>query len=483
VTRSLLKRLIVPVAAALLGGSPSLVRADDPSPRKPDYRRYTVAMHVHSLISPNGRVMLNAIAAQAKKDRIDVLIPTDHFLMRWEYGLSFLPGILKATVYRSCVLKFGPAHYLNLIRKIQKDVPEVLIIPGLEVAPTYDWLGHPFEGNLTLFGSQRHLLVLGLQKAEDYLRLPVRSNPHAGEFRWRHLVLPVLLVLAGLALMIRWPAGLLVVVAGSLLILNERPFRRLPEYFYNWENNGYRAAQHLIDTVDKQGGLTVWCHPEAPNWSEAVRLYRNIFTKTDPYPDCVLQTSDHTGFSYFWEGAKTIGITGGLWDRALLEHCAGRRDRPVWAFGELDWIEEKHLDVTLDSLVNVAWCTEKSTGAVMDALRSGRFYVYLSDKKTALTLARWELSAGRQTALSGETLDWTPDARLTIRIDSPRAGTPVHGEIIKNGVSWKTFDGELPLSVVLPLKDQPDAKDYYRFVVNGAGTLVGNPIFIRKNPQ
>jgi len=448
------------------------------------YRRVVAALHLHSNISPNGRTSLQAIASLAGKRGIDALIPADTFLQRWEYGMPPLPGLLRATHYRKCVLKFGPEPYLSLLHKLQTDFPKLTGVPGLEVAPAYRWTGHPAKGNLTLHEPQRHILVLGLENPEDIRRLPVLSNPAVGDVRWKNLLLPALLVAAGVALMFRWPAGLIVVVFGLLWGVDQRPFRRPPEAYTAFSRNGYAAAQHLIDYVNARGGLTVWAHPEASNWQQPQKLYRSVLMQTEPYPESLLETRDYTGFGYFWEGEKIVGSPGGTWDQSLLEYALGKRENPVWAFGELDWSEEGRLGTRMDSVQNVLWVKDATKEAVLDCFRRGRFYCVLQQKGHSLVMSDWTVESGKRLGLAGETVEWIPDAKLRARVavEEPEGSHTLYVTLVRNGKIWKQFRESKTWRAEIPLPPPAGAgrPDYYRLLVKeeGHSALAANPIFV-----
>lgn len=462
----------------LLAATPARAAEDKP------YQRLIAATHVHSLISPHGKAPMQAVVSSAIKRGVDVLIPTDHFLERWEYGAPPLDGILRTSVTRRCIYTFGPANYLHMLSKLQKENPSLLIIPGLEAAPAYYWTGHLFQANMILHEPQRHVLIMGLTNPEDIRRLPVLSNPDAGSLQWKRFVLPAVLIGIGLALMIRWPAGLILAALGVLWGINQRPLHRLPPAYENFTRNGYDAAQNLIDYAESRGALTVWAHPEAPNWEVPQKLYRSASMQTLPYPEAVLQTKNFTGFGYFWEGEKVIGPAGGLWDEALLAYARGERERPIWAFGELDWTQDSGDDFNLSSMENVLWAREKTVPAVMEAFRLGRFYLFKNAINNGLVLERWAVSDGESTAISGEEATWNPRSVLSLetRISSHAEYIALEGEIIRNGKTWKPLKGDCPLRIREPLPEPEEGKkDFYRVVLRGyGGTIVSNPIFVKK---
>ncbi len=93
-------------------------------------------------------------------------------------------------------MEYGIQRFLDEIQAVQQRHPNLMIIPGVEVAPHYYWTGSLLQGNLTMHNAQRNLLVIGLEKAEDYARLPARGSADSFVWNWRSVIngLPLLLL-------------------------------------------------------------------------------------------------------------------------------------------------------------------------------------------------------------------------------------------------------------------------------------------------
>src|SRR3989449_8421912 len=87
--------------------------ADEPGQA---WRPVTTVFHVHSDIS-TGSDSLESLVAQARSYGIEAIILTDNFLLRFEYGLSPLPGLIRRTVTFPSVLSSGVDRYLEAIRE------------------------------------------------------------------------------------------------------------------------------------------------------------------------------------------------------------------------------------------------------------------------------------------------------------------------------------------------------------------------------
>jgi hypothetical protein len=131
----------------------------------------------------------------------------------------------------------------------------------------------------------------------------------------------------------------------------------------------------------------------------------------------------------------------------------------------------------MDRIQNVLWVREKSEGEVLESFRKGRFYVLDKSEEPPMVLARWEASSGARAAMSGENLTWSPGSRLSIRLEG---AAPVRVEVIRNGAVWKSAEGLMPFSLDAPAPKPEGSGDFYRFVARSRGTIVSNPIFVRK---
>jgi hypothetical protein len=115
------------------------------------------AIHVHSSFS-NGENSILEIARLARDHGVEVLVLTDSFMTRVSYGVwpfdrLGITGLNRRV--RAGVVDHGIGRYLENAAEAQRRVPEVLVVPGVEVAPHYWWTGTPWDA-LTLHGFDRN---------------------------------------------------------------------------------------------------------------------------------------------------------------------------------------------------------------------------------------------------------------------------------------------------------------------------------------
>lgn len=471
----------------------------------PVWRPVVTAFHVHSNLSSEGE-SLDKLAADAKASGIEAIIFTDNHMLRYEYGLFPLRGVIRRTVELPSVRKVGVDRYLAEIREAGLRHPEVLLIPGVEVVPHYYWTGSLFSKDLTMHDSQKNVLVLGLPRADDYDRLPATGNPAAYEYGAATIIglAPVILIPPAIWMLNRrvarkvrvgWtfmivrsrrvvPGALLLALAGVLL-LNNYPFAT-PRYDPYQDGNGLRPHQDLITYVREHGGLTVWSLPEAVDFNRYDYGRLGVVTvKTDPYPEALLQTSGYTGFGAVYEDTVTATDPGGVWDATLMEYLEGRRSHPPWGLGEVAYHGTDSAGKRLDNVETVLWVKERTPAALLEALAKGRMYALERRKDYALVLNEFSLMSEEtgQAAISGETLEAPANAPLRVRVevsatDGQRRPVTVH--IIRSGRVLSATTETAPFSIQLRDVVPSGPGGYFRLLIGSADhRIVSNPIFVR----
>ncbi|MFH1367776.1 MAG: hypothetical protein ABII64_01490 [Elusimicrobiota bacterium] len=440
-------------------------------------RQVSCIVHIQSSFSGKSTESFSDILKQSRALGIDAVVFNEKDMMRWEYGLWPFRNIMKRTVQDNSVLLLGPARYLGAMKNASRDFPDMVVIPGVESAPFYCWKGNPLAGNLQLLGWHKHMLVIGMEKPEDYENLPLVSNPKAGAFNLL-MFWPLAVIAGGMILRKRRTLAALLVFTGTLLLINNYPFR----YFeFSQYSHGYgeKPYQKLIDYVDKKGGLTFWAHPEAVNW-ETPRRFGSITVSTQRYPQSILDTVGCTGFAIFSQGWREAGKPGGYWDQALAEYCGGFREKPVWAIGEIDYDANSY---PLNQIQNILWVKEKTKEAVLQSLKNGNYYVTWRNMKWGFKLSGFSLSSGRNKAVCGEEIKYAGPVRARMVItatDSQKHKTTVR--IIRNGKVDKLIIAQTPVEIVYEDSEKlPDQMNFYRFMIEGGYPILAtNPVFVKR---
>lgn len=444
------------------------------------FHRVSCVMHIHSSFSGNGdNKPIDAILAEAAEHGIEAVIPSDHDIMRWEYGISPLRGLLRKTYQRTSVLHSGPARYLDEIRRLRADHRDMIIVPGVESAPFYYWTGNPFSGTLTMHGWNKHILLFGMEKEEDYRGLPVVSNPnHPGPFTF-WLLWPILLLIPAWLTKKRARA-VMYSLAALALLYNNYPFRTSAFDPYHGDK-GELPYQAIIDYTESRGGVSFWAHPEAVNW-EIPKQIGPIKVVTHNYMNSVTATERATGFGIFAEGYRDLGGPENMWDKSLLSYCAGKRERPLWAAGELDYGEGSF---AVQEIQNILWVKAETPAGVVESLRAGRFAALWRQKDWGLTANAFSASSGGLSTLCGGEIEGTAPVRLRIDVGtSDDRSIPVNITIIRDAKVIAILQSQVPtlLSYEDPAKLSPGLH-YYRVLIQTTypHTIAFNPVFVKVN--
>jgi len=470
-----------------------------------EYLAIPGVVHLDSKVSA-GKLTPDELIEYADQSGVRVAIVTDHDTMRWEYGIppfrslsgrimGWVAGKLKK---QSSIATYGAQRYINTFERLDREYPNLMVIHGSEVIPFYYWGGSLWRRKLELRNGNKHLLVIGLDDAEDYERLPsVGEGTFPKSFGWGSLfaLWPLGLVVWGLHLLSakrtaragsgdetyyvtgqqERPYGFLgvlcLVVAGLFLIENV-PFRR-PLYDAYHGDPGIGPYQYLIDYVNRRGGMVFWAHPE----SDIPKTYSlplvTVEARTPPYYEDLLKADDYTGFAAFAEGMKYVIPPGGVWDQVLLEYCAGSRARPIWAIGEVDFGDVD--DFSIIETETVFLVREETKAEVLDALRTGRMYAIHGTGTDRLFLDRFTVDGANM----GEEISASEAPEIAIEVRCLDRNAQLQATLIRNGKVFRQFEGKGELRD--RLRDDymvPGETVYYRLDVSGPARIVSNPIFV-----
>lgn len=366
----------------------------------------------------DGKYSLEEIVRTARENGIKIVILGERDFMRWEYGLWPFRGLIKKTVESNSLSVYGIERYFKEIEKLRLKNPDMLIIPGVESAPFYYWEGSPFRKNLKIKNWHKHMLIVGLERKEDYELIPSLSNPRGlkGSFKYDQY-------------------------HGDL---------------------GPKPYQNLIDYVNQRNGLIYWAHPEAENISSR----GDIGIETKGYSADLAGTYDYTGFTVFYDGYEKTGRPGGIWDKLLKEYCVGIRKQVVWAIGGLGFDQGGELSAALKDLRVVLLLSEWSREAVLTALREGRNYVVLGEVDLRLGNFSLENKGAPLIRIKGYAAS---DKELHLQV-----------KLIRQGAVIKTFEAGAIFDIVYEDSSYVKGeKTYYRLEITcPGGMLIANPIFV-----
>ncbi|MBI2822646.1 MAG: PHP domain-containing protein [Acidobacteria bacterium] len=464
------------------------------------YRPLVAALHVHSRFS-NGEHEILELARYARQRKIDVLGITDSFLTRVRYGLWPWRRVLARSYSRQSVLSRGIENYLASFQQAQRQFDDLVLLPGVEVAPYYYWQGS-FPHGLDLHAFDRHLLVFGLGNAAVLRDLPVIENETWTNTTrdWKTLAGPVGSIAAGVILFfvrrtrtVRLAyfslrrrqsfrtLGCALVLAGGAWMYDAYPFGRLSDPYSG--RDGPEAFQRLVDYVDAHGGVTFWSYPEA-GFSDVHMGGARMVSRG--HPEDLSRVDRYRGFEGIYGGWFTVQRPGGIWDQVLGDYIQGRRQSWPSVITGIDfhYFKEGGGWYELNRGQTVLWSRSKDVRGALDALRHGRGYaIFQPVLERDAALRNFALQSEGKTAFAGETLQSAGPARLTADVGwEPGPGSPdasaAQLEVIRDGSVIESRNVPLPLRVDLT-EALPAGKHYYRLrvVFRPWHELLSNPIF------
>ena len=433
----------------------------------------------------DGELNLESLVILADARDFHLLFINDHDRLAMEYGLSPLRNILKKRVELNSINKGGAENYLNGIREVQEKYPDMILIPGSETAPFYYWTGSYLENNLTAHNHERRILIVGLEKPEDYRALPILHNGFSTKYL--NFFLPKILIftipfILGLILL-KWKgyyriAGIVISALSLLFLINTDPLRSSPFDQYHGDQ-GIGPHQLVIDYVNSKGGLTFWNYPET---NSGVRKMGPISVSTPPYPQVLRQSIGYTGFAALYGDNIKATEPGGVWDRVLLEYCEGERERPVWGISTADFHEDGGAGEKLGNYPTVFLVKEKTKKEILSAMRAGRMYACRAKYPQRLVLDEFSVrGSGSETgATLGDEILLREHPRIRISLSLKEATDKgVKVRLIRSGHLIEVFEGSLPMEIDYEDKYyRPGEKIYDRIDARGEGALVSNPIFV-----
>ncbi len=487
------------IAASVLILMAETVAAQEPA----TLHRLWTAVHVHSMAS-TGTMTLEALAERAERQGLDALILSENFTLRYEYGVRPLERVLKYGISLPSVLEYGIDRYLAEVRAVRERHPRLLIIPGVEVAPHYYWTGSLATRDLTMHNAQRNLLVVGLERLEDYAALPARGNPDS--FVWDGpslgTVWPLLLLAPAVWLWLprQWVhagrkgrpsarlAGGAVAVLSLTLVAYAWPLASPPYSSYDAQA-GYRPYQTLIDAAVERGALVFWSMPEARDFSQhAFGPLGTVTVTTEPHPESLEQTLRYTGFGGLYQDTRTSAAPGGVWDRVMQARLADGGPPPI-VIGEAAFHGLQDSGKDLDRVYTVALATERTGAAVLAALRAGRAWaVARGEQRSLLELNEFTVSDGDSRRASiGERLETSaPAPRIDVRLLAvDGAPEPVRMQLVRDGQVIASVEGTAPLEWTMRDEHLPaDRWVPYRIEVTGrGGELLSNPLYVKRTTE
>ena len=452
-------------------------------------KEYIGVINITTNVS-DGRYSIEEIVERAKKKGISIIMLSDHFLLKVEYGIFPFRNLIKKKFEKNSIFTYGIGNYLEKVKKINEKYTEVILIPGVKVTPFYFWEGSILKKNLTLRNFHKEMLIFGLEE-KDLENLPVIGNY---PLNLKDLISPLLLICFSIFLIRKKKVvkyrlrflkfsssyfpyrkiGILILMFSLVALINNLQTRKIHQY----KNFGEIPYQLLINYVNKKGGFIFWSAPEA----KSLKIINKIKLLTKPYPESLLNTKDYTGFACLYEGYKIISKPAGIWDKVLNKFCNGKLKRPVWIIGEVDYHGEKNKSI--DEVLTVFNLKEFNEKNVFKTLKEGKYYVVRKTDKYRIILDYFTISDNRgKIGIIGDVIEIESFPEVNIKVKSSDGKKRlVKIRVIRNGKIIKFIKKKMPVQVKFIDRNLERGRlSYYRLDIetNYPHKLLTNPIFVK----
>ena len=318
------------------------------------------------------------------------------------------------------VQRMGYAAYLEQLAGLQRQNPDVIVLPGVEVSPYAWWSGFP--PFLTLHDWDVHFTVYNVERPEVLGDMPVLGD--------------------------RYPR----------CCSYERP-------------SGMTRYQDFVKYINDAGGAVFLAHPS--NFSR--RKFYVAKAETPPHPEYA-QLEELTGFAALPVGQMKPVAPGGIWDTTLSEYLEGKRKKPVWVVGDSDFHGGNQ---KLDAVVTWFYTAALDKGSVLSSMAGGRMVAVQGGAGEAVYVKEFSLTHPDEAiprVMCGETVRDQKATTIRFALSRPLTGLAVrvirNGSVIYNGDKFHfTFDDSAFLS-----RGEPG---FYRVEATGDGgfVMVTNPVF------
>ncbi|MBN1847348.1 MAG: hypothetical protein JW932_02055 [Deltaproteobacteria bacterium] len=447
----------------------------------------------------DGSHTIEELVRLARSRGFKVLFINDHDRIAVAYGVLPFRNIFRFKKEFPSIMTNGPEKFLDEIKRVAEMYPDMVIIPGCETSAYYYWSGSLFNKSLTLHQYDKKLLIMNLEKPDDYRHIPNLHNSFT--FRYTKQLLPHALIymiplVIGIYLFKRKERGRFIgslfIIVSILGMMDMNPFRSSLFTPYQGDQ-GIQPYHEVIHYVQDKGGLCFWNYPEQRSGIREAKYSLpgclpdiTFQAHTPPYPQVLHESKGYTGFSALYGDHITAIDPGREWDQTLNEYCRGERETPPWGISTADFHQDGRLGLKLGAFATTFLVKEfSSKQGILEALKQGRFYCSRGDGYIWPELEYFYITnqAG-QKAVMGEHIITTRPPVITFQITYDNKNPKQkHIFLIRAGNLIQTYKGEFPLEVkYIDTTVPPGQKTYYR-IMDNKENLASNPIFVEYRPD
>jgi len=419
---------------------------------------------------------MSTLVGLAEKRGIDVLAFTEHDRYSVRFGIEPVPQIIGYSMQHPSLYLTGVQRFFDDLAALQSRVPQMLLMAGTESTPGYAWSGIPLR-DLRLHNAERHIIALGVQRADQVEALPSFDLSHIhGPFEF------------SMAFWFLFVGGVLVWLlkrrkrAVALLL-----FASYIAFLATWlARPAVDADADFIAKAREQGLFTIWAHPGTLSGVRPGPV--GVMLDTPPYSKRVFFPPTADAFAAVYGDNDSNTVPGGLWDRYLADYMMGLRAAPIWAVSSGDYHEEGQSGEYLGNFPMDVWADARKPGAVLKALHAGHAVAWRAGRKQNFRVSSFYLedTSGLR-LLPGDEALVTPDVKINLALReyplSPGDAVPlkpIRVRIIVDGTVYKVGSMQLDTPLMQSLHLEPGAHvvrlDIPRQWLGG---MIANPFLLR----
>ncbi|MDX8414417.1 MAG: hypothetical protein R8J85_10055 [Mariprofundales bacterium] len=310
----------------------------------------------------DGKHSFAALRDMAQARGIDALAFTEHDRTAVRYGIDPASSILGYTYERPSLYTTGTDNFVEDVKSFRAQNSQMLFLAGTESTPGYYWTGMPLQDDFVLHDSDKHIITLGVEDAEQVEALPsynlthMRSNFKISVVFWCGTIFLLMLFL-----LYRRQRSIALLVFASFVA-----------FMATWlmqQRGEVDPDQDFLAVAKQQHLFTVWTHPGTKSGMRTEAL--GVKVKTDSYSDKIFDGPYADAFTALYGDTDLNTNVGGPWDRYLAKYIQGEKKQPVWAVSAGDFHYQGGFDLFLGDYPMDVWVREKTPAGILIALQGG----------------------------------------------------------------------------------------------------------------
>ncbi|MDQ6963451.1 MAG: hypothetical protein Q9M13_00865 [Mariprofundales bacterium] len=330
---------------------------------------------------------------------IEALAFTEHDRTAVRYGIDPVSSILGYTYERRSLYTTGVDHFIDDLTTFRQQNGDMLFFAGTESTPDYFWTGIPLQDNFILHDSDKHIITLGVESAEQVESLPSYNLTHMHSSFKISVVFWCLTIFALMLLLLyRRQRSIALLLFASFVAFMATWLMQL--------RNEVDPDQDFLTTAKEHHLFTVWAHPGTQSGMRTEAL--GVKVKTDAYSDKVFAGPYADAFAALYGDSDLNTRIGGAWDRYLMKYVKGVKREPLWAVSAGDFHYQGGFDTFLGDYPMDVWVRERTPSAIVIALQGGHNVSWKQIQGQNIGFRTLAVADGRgEVALPGESLHGT----------------------------------------------------------------------------